>query len=62
MGITFFKNTNLLDEKNHKLRFAKQKVLKKTFARQQVSKMTNLYDPPGLPYTSAHNKNRNFGV
>ena len=39
MEIIFFKNTNLLGEKSQKHRFAKQKV----------SKMTNLSDPPGLP-------------
>ena len=33
----------------------KKKVKKDKFARQQVFKMTNLYDLPGLPYPKFKN-------
>ena len=38
MEIIFFKNTNLLDEKNQKRRFARQKVLKKTNLQDKCPK------------------------
>ena len=42
-----FKNANFQNKKFQKRKIARQKVSKKTFARQKVSKITNLYDPPG---------------